>query len=255
MIDQEFFDTLHIKEGEQRRIDCPTCGGVKTLSVKCELGTYKYNCFRGICDEYGKHSYSPDYSSLISSMDKSSTKRSNIKSTEELLNRFVPANTAVLSWFRKYPVASTQEVDLRYDPRENRAVFCYGNSDVGFAAIGRTLDKKTTPKWKKYGNSLLPFSYGCGRTVVLVEDVPSAIAVGSLEKFSGMALTGTSFGSGMLKHIMQYDAVLVALDKDATVKGLSSIEPLISWVKPVRSILLDKDLKVYNKEDLCRILS
>ena len=56
-------------------------------------------------------------------------------------------------------------------------------------ATGSLIGKRL-PKWKRYGKSGLPYTYGCGKVAVVVEDCVSAAVVG-YGSFVGVALLGT----------------------------------------------------------------
>ena len=255
MINVDFLDSLTITPGMQKRVDCPSCGGINTLSVRNEGGTYKYNCFREGCPTRGIHraSIDIDYASDYINGRPPGRQRMN---TDALYDKFVPFTREVHEWYKKYPAAFEQlhEVDLRYDPKEDRAVICYGTSDSGFAAIGRSMGK-SLPKWKKYGHCVLPFIHGCGRTGVIVEDAVSAIAVGSISEYTGISVLGTSLTSGIAPFMSRYTSVIIALDKDASLTSLNKFAPMLSWFVPTRTVLLQRDLKHFNKEDICQILS
>ena len=79
---------------------------------------------------------------------------------------------------------------LYHDVKDNRAVFPIMQDGVIVDAVGRSL-RNTLPKWKKYGNSGLPFTSGCGKVAVVVEDCVSAVVVGS-DVYVGVAVLGTS---------------------------------------------------------------
>ena len=79
---------------------------------------------------------------------------------------------------------------LLYDVKEDRLVFPIRHE-------GRMLMRqavhsgKRLPKWKRYGKSGLPYTSGCGKVAVVVEDCLSAAVVG-YGTFVGVALLGTS---------------------------------------------------------------
>jgi len=253
---RDLIDGLNLQEGKNIRVDCPNCGGSRTLSIASKLGEVKYNCFRLGCDTYGRYADRIDVDHVVDALVDNTKRPSKhkLKGTIELYDNFFDPSPNALKWFNQYPVSSRFKEELHYDPKENRAVFLYGDSETGYAAIGRTLDKGVKPKWKKYGNCLLPFQRGCGKTVVLVEDVVSALAVSALEDYTAIALGGTYMVPGLLGHIAKFSNAIVALDKDATYKGQKEIEAKLQWVLPTRSVLLEHDLKIYPKEDLWTIL-
>ena len=64
-----------------------------------------------------------------------------------------------------------------YDVKEDRVVFPIMHNNKMVDATGRALMKRL-PKWKRYGNSGLPYTFGCGKVAVVVEDCVSAAIVG-----------------------------------------------------------------------------
>ena len=41
---QDLIDDLGLSEGETRRIDCPTCAGIKTFTISMVEGAAVWNC-------------------------------------------------------------------------------------------------------------------------------------------------------------------------------------------------------------------
>jgi len=73
-----------------------------------------------------------------------------------------------------------------------------------------------------------------------LEDCASACSVSSF--LSGIALLGTNLQDSHLPYLRKYDRLLVALDKDATKKGLQLVRRLQA-IRPTSLVVLNKDVK------------
>jgi LDH2 family malate/lactate/ureidoglycolate dehydrogenase len=139
-------------------------------------------------------------------------------------------------------------VELYYDVKEHRVVFpVVHDSDIK-DAVGRALGKRL-PKWKRYGNSDLPYRNGYGSVAVVVEDCVSAAVVGS-DVYVGVAVLGTSLSESHKRYLSQFSTAIVALDPDALPKTLQFVKELRGYVNEVRAMKLVDDLKYRNPTDL-----
>jgi DNA primase len=142
------------------------------------------------------------------------------------------------------------------DIQENRVVFIIRDpdSDEIVGAIGRAMNKKKLPKWKRYDkNPDLMYFSGTGTTGVLVEDCASACAVGDAG-YTGIALLGTSLHDNHISRLFRFRHLIVALDKDASQKAIKIKKRLDSY-RPTSVALLPDDLKYYSPSDIQAILS
>ena len=114
-------------------------------------------------------------------------------------------------------------------------------------ATGRSIYNKL-PKWKRYGNSDLPYSFGCGSVAVVVEDCVSAVVVGS-DVYAGVAVLGTSLSESHKRFLSQFSTAIIALDPDALPKTLAFAKDLRTYVKDVKILKLKDDIKYRLKED------
>jgi DNA primase len=150
--------------------------------------------------------------------------------------------------------ASNAETML--DVKENRVVFLIRDPETCelVGAIGRAMNKQKLPKWKRYDRNpdLLYFS-GDGTTGVLVEDVASACAVGNAG-YTGIALLGTSLHDNHIHRLLRFSHIIVALDKDASQKGIKIKKRLDDYTN-TSVVLLPDDLKYYPPSDIQVILS
>jgi len=145
---------------------------------------------------------------------------------------------------------------LMYDVKEDRVVFPNRHNGIMVDASGRTLGKRL-PKWKRYGNSSLPYTFGYGKTAVVVEDCVSAAIVGATSRdgcsdsdgFVGVAVLGTSLSEGHRQYLSQFSTAIIALDPDALPKTLQIAKELRGYVHTVKVLRLDDDLKYRNPTD------
>jgi DNA primase len=140
------------------------------------------------------------------------------------------------------------EVGVMYDVKEDRIVFPVVHDGKIVDATGRAIGKRL-PKWKRYGNSGLPYTYGCGNVAVVVEDCVSAAVVG-YGSFVGVALLGTSLQESHKGYLAQFSTAIIALDPDALPKTLQMAKELRGHVNDVRVLKLKDDLKYRNPTDM-----
>jgi DNA primase len=140
------------------------------------------------------------------------------------------------------------ELGVLYDVKEDRVVFPISHNGKLVDATGRALGKRL-PKWKRYGKSGLPFSHGCGKVAVVVEDCVSAAVVGG-KSFVGVAILGTSLQESHKGYLTQFSTAVIALDPDALPKTMVMAKELRGHVNDVRVLRLRDDLKYRNPEDM-----
>jgi len=160
--------------------------------------------------------------------------------------------TEVIDWCTRWDI-DADELNLLYDVKENRVVFPVVQDNNMVDATGRSLGKKL-PKWKRYGNSGLPYSFGCGSVAVVVEDCVSAAVVGS-DVLVGVAVLGTSLSESHKRYLMQFSTAIIALDPDALTKTLAFAKELRGYVSDVRVLRLIDDLKYRNPNDISNLHS
>jgi hypothetical protein len=150
-------------------------------------------------------------------------------------------------WCAKWDI-DADKLGLMYDVKEDRVVFPVVHDGKIVDATGRTLGKRI-PKWKRYGNSGLPYSSGCGKVAVVVEDCVSAAVVG-YGSFVGVALLGTSLQDSHKRYLAQFSTAVIALDPDALPKTLQMARELRGHVSDVRVLRLVDDIKYRNPTDM-----
>jgi len=141
---------------------------------------------------------------------------------------------------------------LMYDLKDNRVVFPIFYKGIMLDAVGRSLSG-ADPKWLRYTGKANYFSAGTGNTVVVVEDVISAITVAKLG-FTGMAILGTSLSVAHMEQLGDYSQVIVALDPDAAHKTLKYRREIEEWTGVTTIALrLDDDIKYRVSSDIQKL--
>jgi hypothetical protein len=159
----------------------------------------------------------------------------------------VKDNAAIAVFCKQWDI-DPDELGLLYDVKESRVVFPVVKSSVMVDASGRSITHRL-PKWKRYGKSDLPYSYGYGKVAVVVEDCISAAIVGS-DVYVGVAVLGTSLSEAHKRFLSQFSTAIVALDPDALPKTLQFTKELRGHVHSVRALRLTDDLKYRNPNDI-----
>jgi|TARA_R110000823_G_scaffold202372_3_gene333304 hypothetical protein len=241
----DIISDLDLSNGETKRIDCPACKGYKTFTATNNMGKLVWNCYKVNCSISGNtrvHLTGDDIRKSFNYTDKDS------KNVAFKLPEYVVGHAKEVLPFRDKYELDEDSVELYYDVKEHRVVFpVVHDSDIK-DAVGRALGKRL-PKWKRYGNSDLPYRNGYGSVAVVVEDCVSAAVVGS-DVYVGVAVLGTSLSESHKRYLSQFSTAIVALDPDALPKTLQFVKELRGYVNEVRAMKLVDDLKYRNPTDL-----
>ena len=239
------YDTINdidILNGETKRMNCPECGGFKTFTITNNMGRMLWNCYKASCNISGSK---PVH---LSVEDIKRTLRKEEKQAEHFVmpEYIVPykGQREITRFMERFDLMG----GLHHDVKDNRAVFPIVHDGITVDAIGRSL-RNSLPKWKKYGNSGLPFTSGCGKVAVVVEDCVSAVIVGS-DVYVGVAVLGTSLSDIHKRYLSQFSSAIIALDPDALPKAMEFFKDLKSVVNDVRVLRLTDDLKYKHPNDI-----
>jgi len=254
---KDYVNGLSIASEGRLRMDCPACGKKNTFSVSDTNGERLWFCFHADCGVRGRTGFrirsDTPYHPLLR---KTTPVREPLCEPEfQLPDTIVPVSRSeeavrYLKQVNAYPAYQEGRADIRYDFRMNRVVYLVKDGRKVIDAAGRTLTNQK-PKWWRYGKSGYPFVCGTGRVAILLEDCASACCVSDI--FSGIALLGTNLLDSHLPILKRYDKVIVALDKDATAKGLQLVRKLQGHM-PASLLVLNKDLKDMNNDERERTL-
>jgi len=238
---------IDISNGETKRMNCPECGGFKTFTATNSMGKLLWNCYKASCNISGSKPIHLSAEDIRRSIQRDEQR----KDTKDFgMPEFVvPYNGQqdLRRFAEKYKISVN---DMEYDVKENRAVFPIIHGGYVVDAMGRTL-KNSLPKWKRYGNSGLPYTYGYGKIAVVVEDCVSAVVVAKgSDVYVGVAVLGTSLSDIHKRYMSQFSSAIIALDPDALPKAMEFFKELKSIVKDVRVLRLTDDLKYNHPNDI-----
>tara|TARA_A100000172_G_C3023016_1_gene103779 strand:- start:433 stop:1137 length:705 start_codon:yes stop_codon:yes gene_type:complete len=218
------------------------CRSYKTFTVTNNMGSLLWNCYKASCDVKG-----------TSRVHLSAEDIRNMKNVSQVVTSFempeyiTPRKHQIVDWCNKWGL-DVDALELQYDVKENRVVFPIKDNGRIVDATGRSILNRL-PKWKRYGSSDLPFSFGCGSIAIVVEDCISAGVIGS-DVYVGVAVLGTSLLDSHKTFLSQFSTAIIALDPDALPKSFAFAKELRSHVKDVKILRLKDDLKYRKKEDL-----
>ena len=239
-----YVQDLEISNGSTERLNCPVCKGYNTFTATNNNGMLVWNCYKVSCSIHG--------ASRIHLTAEDIKKGLTSGKIEPVIDWIKPdyivsgdTNVSLQDWIMQWEL----DAHILYDIREHRAVFPIYNNGLMIDAVGRSLANRL-PKWKRYGNSGMPYVTGVGRIAVVVEDCLSACIVAENNIYLGVALLGTSLTEQSKNYLSQFDKVVVALDPDALPKVLGIVSELKPYVDEVKAVRLTDDLKYRNSEDL-----
>ena len=238
----QYINDLEIRNGETKRLNCPMCNSYKTFTVTNNMGSLLWNCYKASCNARGNSRVRMTVEEI-----RSINSVSQLGTSFELPDYIVSRNKDIQSWCDTWGL-DADAMDLRYDVKENRVVFPIKDNGRIVDATGRSMYRRL-PKWKRYGSSDLPFSFGCGNIAVVVEDCVSAGVLNN-DVYVGVAVLGTSLSDSHKLFLSQFSTAIIALDPDALPKSFSFAKELRSHVKDIKILKLKDDLKYRRAEDI-----
>jgi hypothetical protein len=237
---------IDVPNGQTKRMDCPNCGGYKTFTITNNLGSLVWNCYKASCNVSGGNRVHLTVDDIRSGMGNVAEFADE---TFDMPQYIVPHRNkrTVLAFCYRYQL-DPDELGVMYDVKDDRIVFPVVHEGKTVDATGRAIGKRL-PKWKRYGKSGLPYTVGCGKVAVVVEDCVSAAVVGG-KSFVGVAILGTSLQESHKGYLAQFSTAVIALDPDALPKTLQMAKELRGHVNDVRVLRLNDDLKYRNPTDM-----
>ena len=243
----KYIEDLDLGEGDTVRGDCPDCGGKNTFTANKSGGAVLYNCYKLGCKISGVHTVGMTATDIQARMQEVEQDKPKPKVEIMELPEYVVRSGSGLDAFREK--WDLWDQGLMYDLKDKRAVFPIFINNVLIDAVGRAL-AGAEPKWLRYTGKANYFIGGTGKTVVVVEDVISAITVAKLG-FTGMAILGTSLSVAHMEQLGNYSQVIVALDPDAAHKTLRFRQEIEAWTGATTIALrLDDDIKYRVESDI-----
>lgn len=241
---------LSLVNGETRRMTCPSCNSKNTFTVTNNMGSIVWNCYKASCSVSGGTRTTLTAEDIRKSLGFVAEETHTTTFTRP---EWFVRDYSKLSGFCDKWELDAQQLGLMYDVKEHRVVFPVVHNGVTVDATGRSLGNRI-PKWKRYGKSVLPYSFGRGRTAVVVEDCISAAVVGS-GVCVGVAVLGTSLSNGHKEYLSQFSTAIIALDPDALPKTLQFAKELRGYVDTVKVLRLTDDIKYRMPTDMANLSS
>jgi hypothetical protein len=253
---REQLDTLapiRLKEGQTKRINCPFCGGYKTMGITIKGGNKIWNCFKASCGVRGRENVGLTLGGLRKRLEgrKDTDKKPAVGLPPHLSSPHLhPEAIRYLKSVNSMQAFEDGLVDIKYSPALKRVIFMMPDKEGG---VGRSLIGEK-PKWKNFGDTTGILRIGTGDTAVVVEDAASAASVSRFTFCSGCALLGTNISSLQRTQLCHFTNVIIALDKDASKKALKLKSKLEGRVN-TRVVFLEDDLKWLTYDQLGTLLS
>jgi len=246
-------EDLNIESGGTYRGTCPVCRGSNTFTVFNDSGRFIYNCYKLACRIKSAVNIgltAKDIQMQMRKRGKQDVVREEIPTME--IPQYVVQPTPEMKDFHgflnKWKVPA---YGLMYDVKDSRCVFPIYKKGRIIDAIGRSLKGKM-PKWYRYTGQAPAYFAGSGKTLLIVEDVLSAIiAAQEIQDVTSMAILGTSLNAKHMEYIGAYSRVLVALDPDALNKTIQYRREIALWTGlPTIAICLEDDPKYRRTNDI-----
>jgi len=293
----EIINDLQLSVGDSKRMACPVCHTKNTFTITNTMGKIVWNCYKASCPVSGGTNVAlsvSDVRKALGYMEPEADKPIPFVKPDYIVNAG-PECWSYLDQYGLSPISAcrycggnchnnnpdymcdgfagdinglyTADVIVLYDVKDHRIVFpVLDERGVMVDGSGRSLGKRI-PKWKRYGNSDLPYHHGCGNVAVVVEDSVSAAVVGATvnnelkldasedDVYVGVAVLGTSLSEGHKRYLSQFSTIIVALDPDALPKSLKFAKELRTYCKDVRVLKLTDDLKYSNPDDITNLIT
>jgi hypothetical protein len=251
---RKYLESMDLRDGESRRLVCPSCNAKGTFTVTKEMGQIKYNCYKLDCTVGGYHHTdltAAEVKLLLSKQEKAAPKEAETMEIPEYVVQPGAEHDKFWRFVKRWGIASTA---LLYDVKDERVVFPIHWKGRIIDANGRAVGGKI-PKWYRYSGKADYFLYGSGTTLLVVEDCTSAmIAAQELPTVTAMAILGTSLTPQHMAKIAEYDRVVVALDPDAAHKTLLFKRDIALWTgADAVAFRLDDDIKYRLDDDIERL--
>ena len=243
---------ISLSNGDSKRMNCPECGGYKTFTITNNMGSIVWNCYKAGCRVSGGKRTHLTADDIRKSLGSVAEETHSVKFDKPAW--LIRDDYAIEDFCNEWGLVPDM-LGLLYDVKEDRVVFPVMQGNTMVDASGRALSKRL-PKWKRYGNSSLPYAFGHGKTAVVVEDCISAAVVATEGSgclgdgvFVGVAVLGTSLSEGHKRYLSQFSTAIIALDPDALPKTLQIAKELRGHVHDVKVLRLQDDLKYRNPTD------
>jgi len=234
------------------RGDCPFCGGKNTYTATIGSGSLKWNCYKMDCHVSGIYDTDMTAAEIMNLMSKTvkQTRQQEADTMEIPVYMVIPTpqHDKHTRFMKRWGIVG----GTYYDVKDERVVFPIYHNGRMIDAIGRAVGKKKFPKWYRYSGKANYYATGTGRTLLIVEDVVSAIvAYQEIPDITSMAILGTQLTTNHLEKIREYSKVVIALDPDAAKKTIQYRREIEQWTGiPTKALSLFDDIKYRIEEDM-----
>lgn len=220
---------------------CPHCG---SSDARAEYEN-SYWCFS--CSTYDSKN---DTQSLRDRINKRTEQ--DVKITNGVLDTIKDIPQKGMQWLLKYGISREEiaKYGISWEPARRLLVLINNKSywqarNFGFG------------NYKYKSNGMKPLQvYGEGDTIVVVEDVLSAIKIARTKKYCASPLLGSSLSKHAESQLVkQYKNIYVWLDRDKASNAVRIRNRLRSLGVTSRAIISDLDPKEYDKQTITEIVN
>lgn len=259
----EILKSIKLREGQYLRLDCPGCKGLNCFGIERNGGTVSWGCFRASCNWHGKKSVGFSREGIKVRLGYDKTIRSSMDESKPIPDPLLSIDNRphILDWLLSVNSLRAYNeglVDITYSPTEDRVMFklpdAKGYVGRSCLTLNGSRSKAYGPKWKNYGDTSTVFRCGSGDIGVIVEDAPSACAVGTSHVFTGISLLGTKLTINHKLALRKFKRLIVCLDPDASLKSIQFSKKL-NGISNVSVKLIEDDLKWFNPEKIESMLA
>jgi hypothetical protein len=259
----DFINALELPVDATYRCDCPVCHGRNTFTVSNDNGNILYNCYKNSCKIAGAYHKNMDVFTIKNMISAGGRTGNSSEAYTEVLQQAFDLPPYLTTTITDYSQHVRDFCDkwgiypdhVMYDVRQERVVFPVKHNGVIVDAVGRALTKRQ-PKWLRYASSPVPYMWGDGDVMVVVEDAISAYVLGEMFGVVGVALLGTQltdFHKWYFSTYYKHNKFIIALDYDAFNKTISLAKQLRVTIDDVSALMIKKDFKYRNSEDLTKL--
>lgn len=248
---RSYVEALNLQDGDTYRSNCPQCKGRGTFTAMNDGGTMMYNCYKLGCNVRGKFDTYMTAAEIRRHIRPAPDEAKKEMETMEIPAQLVEPtrqHTKHNRFMRRWGIVG----NTFYDVQQERVVFPIYHKGQMIDAIGRAVGANQNPKWYRYTGAANHYTIGTGRTMLIVEDVVSAmVAYQELPDVTCMAILGTSMNTKHFEKIGEYDKAVIALDPDAVAKTIEYRREIELWTgKQTTALSLSDDVKYRMPEDI-----
>ena len=254
--------------GHKTRVDCPECGeNTNTNAMMVSHSSKSYNGFCFACDHKPfemKGKQTLEELTELKRINNESLQRTEGARCElpEDFTTTIPLEGRLWLYSNGITEKLKTKYNIGYSERLRRVVMpVYDTEDNLIWFQCRALLKGQKPKYMQPSGdkgsvvfkSTTNKNSGTEGTIVVVEDIMSAIRVGELA--STISLLGTKADTSQINTLSRYSTVITWLDSDkAGRNGSKTIRQAVGLLTNTKDIVTELDPKSYSKQQIEKIL-